>query len=77
MVIPFNVSCGHCFMCNQGLQSQCETTQVREYNSGAADPARGAGARPSVRPSGREGMEGQSVGVTVASTRMSSSPRST
>ena len=36
VVIPFNVSCGHCFMCNQGLQSQCETTQVREYNSGAA-----------------------------------------
>lgn len=36
VVIPFNVSCGHCFMCRQGLQSQCETTQVREYNSGAA-----------------------------------------
>ncbi|MCJ8505137.1 glutathione-dependent formaldehyde dehydrogenase [Kocuria flava] len=36
VVIPFNVSCGHCFMCKQGLQSQCETTQVREYNSGAA-----------------------------------------
>ena len=35
VVIPFNVSCGHCFMCKQGLQSQCETTQVREYNSGA------------------------------------------
>jgi threonine dehydrogenase-like Zn-dependent dehydrogenase len=36
VVIPFNVSCGHCWMCRQGLQSQCETTQVREYNSGAA-----------------------------------------
>ncbi|PMB97328.1 zinc-dependent alcohol dehydrogenase [Brevibacterium luteolum] len=36
VVIPFNVSCGHCFMCKQGLQSQCETTQVREYNTGAA-----------------------------------------
>jgi threonine dehydrogenase-like Zn-dependent dehydrogenase len=35
VVIPFNVSCGHCFMCRQGLQSQCETTQVREYNTGA------------------------------------------
>lgn len=35
VVIPFNVSCGHCFMCKQGLQSQCETTQVREYNTGA------------------------------------------
>lgn len=36
VVIPFNISCGHCFMCRQGLQSQCETTQVREYGSGAA-----------------------------------------
>ncbi len=30
VVVPFNISCGHCFMCEQGLQSQCETTQVRE-----------------------------------------------
>jgi threonine dehydrogenase-like Zn-dependent dehydrogenase len=36
VVIPFNVSCGHCFMCNQGLMSQCETTQVREYGTGAS-----------------------------------------
>jgi threonine dehydrogenase-like Zn-dependent dehydrogenase len=36
VVIPFNVSCGHCFMCDHGLQSQCETTQVREYNTGAS-----------------------------------------
>jgi threonine dehydrogenase-like Zn-dependent dehydrogenase len=36
VVVPFNISCGHCFMCSQGLQSQCETTQVREYNSGCA-----------------------------------------
>ncbi|MGM1061851.1 zinc-dependent alcohol dehydrogenase [Saccharothrix sp. Mg75] len=36
VVIPFNVSCGTCFMCSQGLQSQCETTQVREQGSGAA-----------------------------------------
>ncbi len=36
VVIPFNISCGHCWMCRQGLQSQCETTQVREYSSGAA-----------------------------------------
>jgi threonine dehydrogenase-like Zn-dependent dehydrogenase len=36
VVIPFNVSCGHCFMCGTGLQSQCETTQVREYDTGAA-----------------------------------------
>lgn len=35
VVVPFNVSCGHCYMCERGLQSQCETTQVREYNSGA------------------------------------------
>ncbi|MGW5639892.1 alcohol dehydrogenase catalytic domain-containing protein, partial [Streptomyces sp. NPDC003832] len=36
VVIPFNICCGTCFMCAQGLQSQCETTQVREYGSGAA-----------------------------------------
>jgi threonine dehydrogenase-like Zn-dependent dehydrogenase len=36
VVVPFNISCGSCFMCTQGLQSQCETTQVREYGTGAA-----------------------------------------
>ncbi|MFC8508705.1 zinc-dependent alcohol dehydrogenase [Streptomyces sp. NPDC057411] len=36
VVVPFNVSCGSCFMCDQGLQSQCETTQVRAYDKGAA-----------------------------------------
>jgi threonine dehydrogenase-like Zn-dependent dehydrogenase len=36
VVIPFNISCGHCYMCDKGLQSQCETTQVREEGTGAA-----------------------------------------
>jgi threonine dehydrogenase-like Zn-dependent dehydrogenase len=36
VVIPFNVSCGHCYMCDRGLMSQCETTQVHEYGTGAA-----------------------------------------
>ncbi|MDQ4094350.1 MAG: glutathione-dependent formaldehyde dehydrogenase [Actinomycetota bacterium] len=36
VVIPFNISCGTCFMCGQGLHSQCETTQVREHGMGAA-----------------------------------------
>jgi len=36
VVIPFNISCGHCFMCSEGLQSQCETTQVREQGMGAS-----------------------------------------
>ncbi len=36
VVIPFNISCGTCFMCNQGLHSQCETTQVREQGMGAS-----------------------------------------
>jgi threonine dehydrogenase-like Zn-dependent dehydrogenase len=36
VVIPFNISCGHCYMCDQKLYSQCETTQVREENKGAA-----------------------------------------
>jgi len=36
VVVPFNISCGQCFMCLHGLQSQCETTQVREHQSGAS-----------------------------------------
>src|SRR5215217_653437 len=36
VVIPFNISCGHCWMCGNGLQSQCETTQVREHGTGGA-----------------------------------------
>ncbi|TCJ16831.1 glutathione-dependent formaldehyde dehydrogenase [Rubrobacter taiwanensis] len=36
VVIPFNISCGHCFMCDRALYAQCETTQVREYGKGAA-----------------------------------------
>ena len=36
VVIPFQISCGHCFMCERGLQTQCETTQVREEGMGAA-----------------------------------------
>jgi threonine dehydrogenase-like Zn-dependent dehydrogenase len=36
VVVPFNISCGHCWMCDHGLQSQCETTQVREQDTGAA-----------------------------------------
>ncbi len=35
VVVPFNVSCGYCYMCDKGLQSQCETTQVRERGTGA------------------------------------------
>jgi threonine dehydrogenase-like Zn-dependent dehydrogenase len=36
VVIPFNISCGTCFMCSRGLHSQCETTQVRDRGMGAA-----------------------------------------
>jgi len=36
VVVPFNISCGHCYTCDKGLQSQCETTQVREQQTGAA-----------------------------------------
>jgi len=36
VVVPFNISCGHCYTCGQGLQSQCETTQVTEQEKGAA-----------------------------------------
>jgi threonine dehydrogenase-like Zn-dependent dehydrogenase len=36
VVVPFNISCGTCWMCNQGLQSQCETTQNRDQGYGAS-----------------------------------------
>jgi threonine dehydrogenase-like Zn-dependent dehydrogenase len=36
VVVPFQIACGSCFMCDQGLQTQCETTQVREQGMGAA-----------------------------------------
>ena len=36
VVLPFQISCGHCWMCTRGLYTQCETTQVRDQGSGAA-----------------------------------------
>jgi threonine dehydrogenase-like Zn-dependent dehydrogenase len=36
VVVPFQIACGHCYMCGQGLPTQCETTQVREHEMGAA-----------------------------------------
>ena len=36
VVIPFQISCGHCFMCDRQLYTQCETTQVRDQGMGAA-----------------------------------------
>lgn len=36
VVIPFNISCGQCYMCVRQLFAQCETTQVTEQGMGAA-----------------------------------------
>ena len=36
VVIPFNISCGHCWMCEQQLFAQCETTQNRDTDKGAS-----------------------------------------
>ncbi len=36
VVIPFQISCGSCWFCDQKLYTQCETTQVKEYGAGAA-----------------------------------------
>jgi threonine dehydrogenase-like Zn-dependent dehydrogenase len=36
VVIPFNISCGHCWMCERQLFAQCETTQNREQGKGAS-----------------------------------------
>ena len=36
VVVPFNIACGHCWMCERQLFAQCETTQVRQQGMGAA-----------------------------------------
>ncbi|MCD6016658.1 MAG: glutathione-dependent formaldehyde dehydrogenase [Solirubrobacterales bacterium] len=36
VVIPFNISCGHCWMCERKLFAQCETTQNRDTGTGAS-----------------------------------------
>jgi threonine dehydrogenase-like Zn-dependent dehydrogenase len=36
VVIPFNIACGRCWMCERELYAQCETTQIRKYGKGAA-----------------------------------------
>jgi threonine dehydrogenase-like Zn-dependent dehydrogenase len=36
VVIPFNISCGSCWMCEKTLYAQCETTQNREHGKGAS-----------------------------------------
>ncbi|MGW2101685.1 zinc-dependent alcohol dehydrogenase [Streptomyces olivaceoviridis] len=36
VVVPFQIACGHCFMCGTGLPTQCETTQVTGEGMGAA-----------------------------------------
>jgi threonine dehydrogenase-like Zn-dependent dehydrogenase len=36
VVIPFNISCGRCYMCERALYAQCETTQNRDQGTGAS-----------------------------------------
>jgi threonine dehydrogenase-like Zn-dependent dehydrogenase len=36
VVVPFNISCGACWMCDRGLFAQCETTQNRDTGKGAS-----------------------------------------
>ena len=36
VVVPFNVCCGTCWMCERNLFSQCETTQNHEHGTGAS-----------------------------------------
>ncbi|WP_235735507.1 alcohol dehydrogenase catalytic domain-containing protein [Nocardioides alcanivorans] len=36
VVVPFNISCGTCWMCQHSLHSQCETTQNRDQGTGAS-----------------------------------------
>lgn len=36
VVVPFNISCGTCWMCSRGLFAQCETTQNTAQGKGAS-----------------------------------------
>ena len=36
VVVPFTISCGHCWMCERGLFAQCETTQNTKHGKGAS-----------------------------------------
>ncbi|RKN45489.1 zinc-dependent alcohol dehydrogenase [Micromonospora endolithica] len=36
VVVPFNISCGSCWMCERQLYAQCETTQVTAEGKGAS-----------------------------------------
>ncbi|GAB3212674.1 zinc-dependent alcohol dehydrogenase [Marinactinospora thermotolerans] len=36
VVVPFNISCGHCHMCRMAYYAQCETTQNREHGTGGS-----------------------------------------
>jgi threonine dehydrogenase-like Zn-dependent dehydrogenase len=36
VVVPFNIACGHCFMCARGLYSQCEETQNLKGRKGGS-----------------------------------------
>lgn len=36
VVVPFNISCGQCWMCEREFFAQCETTQNREQEKGAS-----------------------------------------
>ncbi|MER6593732.1 zinc-dependent alcohol dehydrogenase [Micromonospora purpureochromogenes] len=36
VVVPFNISCGDCWMCRRQLYAQCETTQVTSEGKGAS-----------------------------------------
>ncbi|WP_374928311.1 zinc-dependent alcohol dehydrogenase [Kytococcus sedentarius] len=36
VVVPFNISCGHCWMCSRGFFAQCETTQNTKQGKGAS-----------------------------------------
>ena len=53
VVVPFNIACGHCLMCERGLQSQCETTQVREHGMWRSAVRLHQAVRPGPRRTGR------------------------
>ena len=49
VVVPFNVSCGHCYFCDQDLYSQCETTRDTGKLAQGREPTRAGQGREPLR----------------------------
>ena len=83
VVVPFNISCGHCWMCSRGLFAQCETTQDTRVRQGRVAvrlhrPVRRGAGRPGRVPARAAGAvrPGQGARRGAPTSGTSTSPTS-